>query len=199
MTFDLQSAANWAQLASLVVAAIALILQIQSTRSTAVGANVTSTNWAQRLPSYILFAALAFFAGTLIPHESRTVQVDLPNNLISNSGNSIIGVSSVKFIYPNEVIMEGTHKDLPSGKSIWAYLLATNDKYYIEKIRMFDNGTWRTADDVDIGSANRFGGAYEFGLLLADAQNCPELQDQDGLVALPSCATKLDWVTITRF
>lgn len=199
MNFNLQSAANWAQLVSLVVAVVALFFQIQSMRSSSSGLGNLKKSWVRVLPSYILVAALAFFVATAIPKEARSVQVDLPNNINSPLGNPDVTISRVKFTYPNEILLEGTYTNLPERSNLFTYVFATNNRFYIEKIRNFDNGTWETVDDVDIGSPERHGGKYELGLLAADLQKCPELQNQDGLIALPSCAVRLNWVKVIRF
>lgn len=199
MNFNLQSASNWAQLVSLVVAVVALFFQIQSTRSSGSKLGNLKTSWVRALSSYILVAALAFFVASFIPKEARSVQVDLPNNVNIPPENPGVTISSVKFTYPNEMLLEGTYTNLPERSHLFTYVFATNNRFYIGKIRNFNNGTWRTVDNVGIGSPERYGGTYEFGLLAADPQKCPELQNQDGLIALPSCAAKLNWVTVIRF
>jgi hypothetical protein len=150
---------------------------------------------------YIASAITLLFLGFLLgmatteldSKKSFEVNVTRAANLFSTL--TPITITSLQFIPPHMLPIQGTYKDIPENSEIWVYVQANDNQFYITETRKEDEKTW-TSSLARLGDGGKFGKTYKVGLLLGDSRNCKELRNKKGLIALPACATKFGEITI---
>lgn len=162
-----------------------------------------NVSWPSMLLRYAPW--FTFFIGMSLarwfwPLPLGPIEINLTRSL-SYTGPAEIRVQNIQFVPPHIFDLKGTYRNIPVDQSLLAYVLSTEGLYHLKEIRVNPDGTWTTtsSDPVAMGSADKVGGSYEAGLILAQQPTCIDVRfNKDILRQLPSCVSYVQVVEIIR-